>query len=166
MAYISTERVNEMRSEIKKLFPSKDGWKLSIRRRHYSTIVVDILSAPIDLITDYRNCLLKDKYNDNERLEVLTRKITNFSINQYFMKDFLYANIYDKIFSVLYKGHYDRSDIQTDYFDVSWYVDLNVGSWDKDFQFIENNKYNYEETKIINIGFEDNENSQPSRINK
>jgi hypothetical protein len=31
-------------------------------------------------------------------------------------------------------GNHDRSDIQTDYFDVGWYIDINIGQWNKPFQ--------------------------------
>jgi hypothetical protein len=30
-------------------------------------------------------------------------------------------------------GWYDRSDVQTDYFDTAYYVDVNVGAWDKPY---------------------------------
>jgi hypothetical protein len=30
-------------------------------------------------------------------------------------------------------GNHDNSDVQTDYFDVGWYVDVNIGSWDKPY---------------------------------
>jgi hypothetical protein len=35
MAYISTEKVKEMRNKLKELFPTKKGWKLSVTREHY-----------------------------------------------------------------------------------------------------------------------------------
>jgi hypothetical protein len=31
---------------------------------------------------------------------------------------------------------YDRSDSQSDYFDTAYYVDVNVGKWDKPYEFI------------------------------
>ena len=30
-------------------------------------------------------------------------------------------------------GNHDRSDIQTDYFDVGWYVDVNIGRWNRPY---------------------------------
>ena len=30
-------------------------------------------------------------------------------------------------------GNYTNIVIQTDYFDVGWYVDVNIGRWDKPF---------------------------------
>jgi hypothetical protein len=31
-------------------------------------------------------------------------------------------------------GNHDRSDIQSDYFDVGWYVDVNIGSWNRPYE--------------------------------
>ena len=33
----------------------------------------------------------------------------------------------------LMSDYYDRSDIQSDYFDCSHYIDINIGSWDKPY---------------------------------
>ncbi len=33
-------------------------------------------------------------------------------------------------------GNHDRSDIQTDYFDVGWYIDINIGAWNKPYQLV------------------------------
>ena len=29
--------------------------------------------------------------------------------------------------------YYDRSDIQTDYFDVAYYISIHIGKWDKPY---------------------------------
>lgn len=55
MAYISSEQVKEIRNEIKKVLTAKDGFKLSITKRHSSTICVQLLQSPIAIdkaITD------------------------------------------------------------------------------------------------------------------
>ena len=30
-------------------------------------------------------------------------------------------------------GNHNNSDIQTDYFDVGWYIDVNIGRWNKPY---------------------------------
>ena len=30
-------------------------------------------------------------------------------------------------------GNHNNSDIMTDYFDVGWYVDINIGKWNKPY---------------------------------
>jgi hypothetical protein len=41
-----------------------------------------------------------------------------------------------EIMPLMNAGNHDRSDIQTDYFDVGWYVDVNIGRWDRPYQVI------------------------------
>jgi len=31
-------------------------------------------------------------------------------------------------------GNHDRSDIQSDYFDVGWYKSVNIGKWNKPYE--------------------------------
>jgi hypothetical protein len=33
-------------------------------------------------------------------------------------------------------GNHDNSDIQSDYFDVGWYISINVGRWDKPYELV------------------------------
>ena len=33
-------------------------------------------------------------------------------------------------------GNHDRSDPQSDYFDVGWYVDVNIGKWNKPYTLV------------------------------
>jgi hypothetical protein len=40
-----------------------------------------------------------------------------------------------ELLAVMNMGNWDRSDIQTDYWDVGWYVDINVGRWNKPYIF-------------------------------
>lgn len=39
----------------------------------------------------------------------------------------------NKVIDIINKYHINRSDSQTDYFDVNFYYDLNLGKWNKDF---------------------------------
>jgi hypothetical protein len=39
----------------------------------------------------------------------------------------------DKAFEIMFEGNHDNSDIMTDYFDVGWYCDINIGKWDRPY---------------------------------
>ena len=41
--------------------------------------------------------------------------------------------ILTKIKECLRIGHYDNSDIQSDYFDCAWYIGINIGTWNKPY---------------------------------
>ena len=38
-----------------------------------------------------------------------------------------------EVFAAMNEGNHDNSDIQSDYFNVGWYVAVNVGYWNKDY---------------------------------
>ena len=40
-----------------------------------------------------------------------------------------------KLFTAIDNGNHDNSDIQSDYFDVGWYKEINIGKWDRPYQF-------------------------------
>jgi hypothetical protein len=33
-------------------------------------------------------------------------------------------------------GNFDKSDIQSDYFHVGWYVSVNIGKWNKPYEVV------------------------------
>ena len=37
-------------------------------------------------------------------------------------------------------GNHNNSDIQTDYFDVGWYIYLKIGRWNKPYRFTGTNR--------------------------
>jgi len=119
MAYITTEQVKEIRNKIKQEFPTKNGWKFSIRREHYTALRVNILESPMDL----------------ERL--LDRKGTGSNIGYNSEK----IHEIKKISDIMNNGNHDNSDAMTDYFDVGWYTFLELGHWEKGFKH--NNVYEY-----------------------
>jgi hypothetical protein len=61
----------------------------------------------------------------------------NFSVNPYWYNEHYTGTSKDLLDEVMtaMKGAdwYDRSDIQTDYFDTAYYYDVNVGSWQKPY---------------------------------
>jgi hypothetical protein len=41
-----------------------------------------------------------------------------------------------EVLAAMNGGNHDRSDIQSDYFDVGWYVDVNIGKWDAPYEVL------------------------------
>ena len=120
MAYISTPEVKEIRENLKKLFPSKKGWKLSITREHYSKVNVVIVQAPIEL-------------RENPERE-------HENVNYYYIKErknTIAADLLQMIYEICNVKNNDRSNVQEDYFDVGYYFGLSIGDWDKPFKLIQ-----------------------------
>lgn len=136
MAYMNQERKAKIVTNLKGVIP-KD-WKYSVAVRHHSTIVMTIAAAPFDLMG-----IMKAKADEEARLEgreSYLKDATYHSINPYHWErhygfDAELRDIFGKIFAAMNDGNHDRSDPMTDYFDVGWYVEVNVGRWDKPFVF-------------------------------
>ena len=64
------------------------------------------------------------------------RKNQSVDVNPYWYQEHFSGkakNFLTEVFTVMNKGNHDNSDIQTDYFDVGWYVNVNIGKWNKPY---------------------------------
>ena len=113
MAYITTEEVKVIRQNLKKAFPVKAGWKLSVTREHYSSVRVRVMQAPrvydMQGHESVNHMWIKDHYGDSKKGQAL-----------------------QKMNEIIHAEHWDESDIMTDYFNCAFYVTMGIGKWDKD----------------------------------
>lgn len=133
MAYMSQERKKEIAAELKRVIPK--GWKWTLAVRHHSTIVLNIAAAPIDLIADAKAMSAKNSRRCQTDRDDM-REMTYTGVNPYWYHEHFSPEvvaILKPILEALNRGNYNNSDIQTDYFDVGWYVDVNIGRWNKPF---------------------------------
>jgi hypothetical protein len=127
MAWMNQEKKALIAAELKKVVPANWKWTLSVR--HHSTIVMTIRSAPVDLIAKINEARTEYKAENGHA------NVNHHNIDRAFT-DKAMVEIFSKISAALNSGNHDRSDISTDYFDVGWYVDLQIGQWNKPFIFI------------------------------
>jgi hypothetical protein len=127
MAYMSQENKKQIKVELDKVLKPM-GFKYSLGVRHHSTLVLNIWAGPVDFISNYyhsdvlpRAPVTKQNYID----------LNPYHYRSYFTGDTL--SLLDKVFDVLNNGNHDRSDSQSDYFDVGWYVDVNIGRYDRPY---------------------------------
>lgn len=135
MAYMNQERKAAIAAELRKVVPA--GWKYTLAVRNRSTIVMTIREAPVDLLQEVVDRVSRPapplQYRDRSQAILADRHVV---LNQYCLRLQLDASLetFEAITAALNKGNHNRSDIQTDYFDVGWYVDLQIGTWDKPFK--------------------------------
>jgi hypothetical protein len=118
MAYMSQEKKAVIAAKVKPIL-SKHGVKGSLSVRHHSTLVLTLQSGRIDFRADY-------KEPDNWHYQVNT----HWYHEHYRGKALAF---FSEVMPLLNEGNHDRSDIMTDYFDVGWYVNVNIGKWDKPY---------------------------------
>jgi hypothetical protein len=134
MAYMSQEKKANIAPVVKAIL-KKYGVKGSLSVRHYSTLVLTIKEGSIDFIGNYAKGLEVDCFKPTDYMQVNT-----YWIDDHFSgtaKEFLVEmkNAMDGVGTN--EENFDKSDIQSDYFHVGWYVDINVGKYDKPYNLKE-----------------------------
>jgi hypothetical protein len=126
MAYMSQDRKAELARGIAKAMP--DGWKYSLAVRDHSTLVLTIRQADVDLIGE----------NMSWRFRAEPRP-TYIDLNEYHLNGHYSGKllkIFEGIKDAMMVGNHDNSDPQTDYFDVGWYIDINIGNGKSPFLYL------------------------------
>lgn len=136
MAYMNQERKAKVAAKVKPIL-AKYGMKGTLKVRNHTAISLTLRSGPIDFIGDLSEQRLLwyvttqvDKDKMRERYEI--------SINPYWFHEHYsgqsLAFLSEIIPAMKSADWYDRSDIQTDYFDTAYYYDVHVGSWQKPYK--------------------------------
>lgn len=104
MPFISTERVKEIRNELKATFPNV---KFSVTTRNYSTVCVAIMESPFTWVNDYQQ------------------------LNEYYLKNHENSDFLLQIKEIANAGNGTLCE-DGDYGTIPmFYFDLTVGKWDK-----------------------------------
>ena len=133
MAYMNQQHKKEIAENLKPIL-KKHNVKGTLSVRHYSTLVLTVSKSPIDFIGNYNKVSGALPRHQNTPFQPTENYI---QINPYWFKehfDGIALEFFIEAMQVMNNGNHDRSDIQTDYFDVGWYVDINIGRWNKPYQ--------------------------------
>jgi hypothetical protein len=135
MAYMSQENKASKAPKIAKIC-KQFGVKATLAVRHHSTLVLNISSGPIDFIGNAKAVSAVRNACMPEHME--PHFGDHLDVNPYhYGEDFsgCALKFLTAIMEVMHEGNHDRSDITIDYFDVGWYVDVNVGKRNKPYEF-------------------------------
>jgi len=117
MAYMSQENKKSLMPAIKAVL-KKYKMKASVGVRHHSSLVCNIVSGEMDLSECFSH---GDGY----------AQVNTYHIDRHYegkVKSFL-----NELLAAMSTGNHDRSDIMTDYFDVGWYSNINIGQYHKPY---------------------------------
>jgi len=121
MAYMSQEKKAKIAPAVKSIC-KKYGVKASLAVRNHSTLVLNVKQGPIDFIKDY---------GDSEDAAKFGIQVNPYHYRSHFAGKSV--KFLEEVITAMNVGNHDRSDIQSDYFDVGWYVDVNIGKWNKPY---------------------------------
>jgi hypothetical protein len=133
MAYVSQELKASLAPTIKAIC-KKYGVKGTLAVRNHSTLCLNIKSGSIDFIGNGNETCSNDHYQVSRGFT--PNKSGYESVNTYHYKSHYSGKalkFLSEVIPLMNKGNYDDSDIMTDYFSVGWYVDVNIGKWDKPY---------------------------------
>jgi hypothetical protein len=116
MAYVSNETKSKISAALKPIFKSYGVKATVARNSHKSTLVVNISAGDIDFGADY-----------------LQVNVYHIDKNHVGKARFFLNEVLDAIKST--GDWYDNSDAMTDYFNTAFYIDINVGRWDKPYKY-------------------------------
>ena len=141
MAYMCQTKKKAIAPQIKAVL-KKYGMTGTIAVRNHSSLVVNLKKGALDLIGD-ANIHNKEyaERTGNQCYEVKDY----LQVNPYYAEEWStckkIASFYKELLAAMHGvgsgfANHNNSDIMTDYFDVGWYVDINVGDWDKPYQVV------------------------------
>ena len=133
MAYMSQEKKAKIAPKIKAIL-AKYKVKGSLAVRNHMTLCLNLKSGSIDFIANSNKVCGNSPYQVASGFKPSTSGYDQ--VYPYHFKDHYDGKalaFMQEVFAAMNDGNHDRSDIQSDYFDVGWYVDVNIGKWDKQY---------------------------------
>jgi hypothetical protein len=130
MAYITAEMKAQIAPAIKAIC-KKYNIKATLAIKHHSALDMNISAGSIDFIGNYNALVATDYTGRKERIDCEYMQVNQYHLASSFTGRALdFLNEVNVALNVL---NHDNSDIMTDYFDVGYYVHINIGKWDKPY---------------------------------
>ncbi len=129
MAYINQERKAKIAPAVKAIL-KKYGVKGSLAVENHSTLHLNIKSGCLDFIGNYHETL-GGRFSSQMYYAEKSLSVNPYWYHENFtgtIKDFL-----KEVLGAMNNGNWDNSRSEIDYFDVGWYVSINVGRWNKPY---------------------------------
>jgi hypothetical protein len=130
MAYMNQEKKAKISPVVKNIL-KKYNLKGSLSVRNHSTLCLNIRQGSIDFISNYNQDI------NTERGDRAADRYID--VNTYHFESHFTGRARDAIrelHTAMMLGNHDNSDVQTDYFDVGWYVDINIGRWNQPYALV------------------------------
>lgn len=134
MAYMSQELKTQIAPKVKAIL-KKYGIKGTLAVSNHSSLVLNIKSGRIDFIENVNRVCSQSQHQMVGGFRPITQGHVN--VNPYHYEkhfDSKALAFLSEIIPALNKGNWDKSDIQSDYFNVGWYVDVNIGRWNTPYE--------------------------------
>ena len=119
MAYMNQEKKKRLAPRIKEIL-KRHNMKGSLSVDNYSTLRLTLREGPID-------------FSFTNREGKVINHINEYWYHEHFQNHPEALAFLSEVIPAMNEGNHDNSDIMTDYFDVGWYISVNLGRWDKPY---------------------------------
>lgn len=139
MAFVHEEVITKARTALKALNKEYDV-KATLSGKNGSTLYLTIAEGSIDFVQNYCETVKANRIqHDTQQVIDWVQREQNISVNQYYL-DSSFSGIaleyLEKAKAIMYENHFDHSDIQSDYFNCAFYVNMNIGRWNKPYKLV------------------------------
>lgn len=141
MAWVTKENIDSKKPLIKALC-KEYGVKATLSGTNDYSMKLTIASGSIDFVGNNIEKINSDYHTsaENKLKSIAYIKRGNYiqTHHYYFERAFSgkALEFLQKAKKIMQEGNHDRSDIQTDYFDVGWYIRIDIGRWNKPYELI------------------------------
>lgn len=132
MAYMSQDRKRSLAPAIKTAL-KKYRVKGTLAVDNNMALVLNIKSGPIDFISNFNAVCSDSRRADPGHCTPVKNYV---SVNPYWYHEHFTDKalaFLKEVISAMNDGNWNKSDIQSDYHDVGWYVHVNIGNWNKPY---------------------------------
>ena len=135
MAYISQESKAKIATVIKALL-LKHGVKGSLSIDNHSTLNLNIKSGRLDFIGNYNEVQKTRVMAEHDRISAKEYH----DVNPYWFHQQYSGEVLEFVTAAIKAlkgaGWYNNTDVQSDYFDIAYYIGINIGRWDKPYEYM------------------------------
>lgn len=124
MAYVSKELKKELVAKLKPIM-KEYGVRATYKVRHHSKLEINIRSGELFEVANEDSMTIYGVGNEPSKGTI-----------ESFGSDSKEIELLKKIFDIVNERNYDNSDVMTDYFDVGFYWEINIGTWDKPYSYV------------------------------
>jgi hypothetical protein len=136
MAYVDQSVIDDVRAELKAL-NKKYGMKATASGKGTSSLTITISSGPLDFLNQIKSYYAGRQYLNSGAYVADLKVLTGVGFNHYHDEDKYTGKEQEylkEIKRIVYKHHWDQSDIMTDYFSCAYYIHIQFGKWNKAYK--------------------------------
>lgn len=135
MAYVDQSVIDDVRAELKVL-NKKYGMKATASGKGTSSLTITISSGPLDFLSQIKGYYAGMQFLGQSYSVQDWQELRGCAFNHYHDEDKYTGKEQEylkEIKRIVYKHHWDDSDVMTDYFSCAYYIHIRFGKWDKPY---------------------------------